>query len=229
MKFRYFVRFHLLFCLLIATLTTAWSDLDGTTGERNARQWARSRSRTAAGQMTAQVTEYDTQVQHGAPCRVSIEQLPLALYVEDERHLSTVRQAAEVWNAAGRALVGVRFFRVTPHKIAGAIPVNFDRRDLPPGIAGATWSTRGLARVQVVGISIRAMDVPQGNLAEVVSHELGHVLGLDHSKNRYDLMADSMRPRRLESGTDVRLTARDLQMLQWLYTRRNAVHIVPTG
>lgn len=229
MKLRHFLRFHLLFCLLVATLTTAWCDLDSPSGGSNARQWARSRSRLAAAQMTAQVTEYDAQVQYGAPCRVSLEELPLTLHVEDERYLDTVRQAAEVWNAPGRRILGMRFFRVTTRATLGAVPIRFERRDLPRGIAGATWSRRGLARVQVVGVSIRAMDVPQGNLAEVVSHELGHVLGLDHSRDQHDLMAETMRPRRLESGSDVRLSARDLQMLQWLYTRRNAVHIVTTG
>jgi predicted Zn-dependent protease len=104
--------------------------------------------------------------------------------------------------------------------------VKWQSRRLPRGAAGVTQLRKGRGAVQVTGIAVADLNMPQGNLTEILTHELGHALGLDHSEDPRDIMYRSTHNRTLPSGTLVQLTQRDLRMLQWLYTHSRAVPIV---
>jgi hypothetical protein len=171
---------------------------------------------------------YDTLSYQGAPCRIPVERLPVAVTINNPRYLQTTEQAIEVWNEVGQKVVGKPFFRIVGvgQHAQGAIPIEYEVDDLPRGAAGVTMLRKGRGQIQVEGISIKTMNVPQGNLCEVITHELGHALGLDHSDHAQDMMYRSTHTHRLDSGEQVRLTQRDVDAIRWLYSQGQAVPIV---
>lgn len=176
-----------------------------------------------AGQL---VNGYELLTFQGSVCRVPTQNLPLRIYVPDSRYLQVTRQAANAWNRVGHNLGGLTFFEVVTFAGIAAVPIEFDRQDMPRQAAGVTTMRKTRDGVRINSIGIGAMNLPQGNLAEVLAHELGHTLGLDHSQDPGDLMYRSTRSRRLESGDDVRLTDRDIQMAGWLYSQSSAIPIL---
>lgn len=186
------------------------------------------RSQPEESEVTSQggVEGYEILSYQGAPCRVPTENLPLLLTVNNRRYLQTTEQAITVWNRVGSNLIGKPFFEIVQESTPGSVPIEWESPDLPRGAAGVTMLRKGRGRVQVDGIAVKPMNVPQGNLCEVITHELGHALGLDHSDAPQDIMYRSTHTHVLDSGEDVRLTQRDLAQLRWLYTQPQTVPIV---
>ncbi len=164
----------------------------------------------------------------GIPCRVSTRDLPLRLYSSDPRFLQPTCQAATVWNRVGQQLGGLTFFEVVTVPGTGAIPIQWNSNDMPREAAGVTTMRKSQAGVRIQGVGISSMNVPEGNLTEVLAHELGHTIGLDHSQDPNDLMYYATHRRRLYSGDDVAITGRDFQMLSWLYSQQRAIPILAT-
>lgn len=166
-----------------------------------------------------QVPGYGAITSQGCLCAVSRPQLPLRYYSSDPARLSLLNEAATSWNEAGKAL-GVQFIQVLDHPEAGAIGVDWTGRGLPQEAAGLANIAKTPDGLRVAGIGMHPIPgVPDRKLVEVLTHEMGHTLGLDHSECPDDLMFRSTRPDALRPQM---LTERDVQMLGWLYAQPNA-------
>ncbi|MFN8610218.1 MAG: matrixin family metalloprotease [Vulcanimicrobiota bacterium] len=162
---------------------------------------------------------YDLVNYHGTPCRVSAADLPLRVYSTDPACQEITQKAANVWNRLGN------YFQVVNAPVPGAIPIQWNC-NLPEGAAGVTTMKKSSRGVRINGIAIQSLNIPEGSMTEVLAHEMGHCLGLDHSVNPQDLMYRSMHERPVFSGEDVRITQRDYQMLSWLYHQNETVPIM---
>ena len=188
--------------------------------------WAGSGHRPDDGGVPTdgRVGGYDTITYQGQPCAVNRQNLPLQIYSEQPAQTFLLQQAAQTWNDAGQRMGGVKFIEVLDGRSGGAIAIDWTGRGMPQGAAGLTTMMKSRDGVRVTGIGLRPMrNAPQIKLVEVLSHELGHALGLDHSDDRGDLMYRSTRP---QSQRQQMLSERDFQMLTWLYSLPNAVPIV---
>ena len=67
--------------------------------------------------------------------------------------------------------------------------------------------------------------LPPGNVAQILMHEMGHVLGLDESKEGVDVMFWQMHRRRYADVNSIRPSRRDVQSLTWLYNQGGYVPI----
>lgn len=163
-----------------------------------------------------EVPDYAAIMSQGHLCAVNRAQLPLRYYSSDPARRELVERAAAAWNEAGKAQ-GLTFIRVLERPEAGAIEVDWSGRGLPPGAAGLASIAKTPEGLHIGGIGMNPRPgVPDSKFVEVLTHEMGHTLGLAHSESPDDLMFRSTRP---QSSRSQMLSGRDLQMLTWLYSR----------
>jgi Matrixin len=155
--------------------------------------------------------------------RLDPTRLPLTINPGDAAHLQIVQKSVDLWNRGGLGTL----FAVTSGP--ADITVDWTGRSVSPGARAETRMSTSSNLVVPSGISVKQGDRSPYDLARVMTHELGHVLGLDHSHSKGDIMFRSEAP-----GGDLVLSDRDLQMLKWLYSQNNYVPVVgstsqPTG
>jgi hypothetical protein len=175
----------------------------------------------------APVANYQVLTVGGRPVRVAADYLPLRLYSSDPGGGRITAGAVQVWNEASARLGSGPMFQVVSRKSEADFSVDWTGRDVTRGAVGSTRLAMSADQVRVLGISIKpGPSHTRGDLAEILAHELGHTLGLDHSGHRADLMFSRTHGHGHASPYDVRLSERDYRMFVWLYSQSNAVPLV---
>ena len=157
---------------------------------------------------------YDYIAVSGKTLRLDPKSLPLSINPGRPDQVQTVQKAVDLWNSAGLGTL----FTVT-HGTAD-ITVDWSGRNVSPGARAETRMKTSSRVVIPESISVKEGGKSRYHLARVMTHELGHVLGLDHSSDPSDIMYRS------EGRGDLVLTARDTQMLKWLYSQNSYVPVV---
>jgi predicted Zn-dependent protease len=88
------------------------------------------------------------------------------------------------------------------------------------GARAETRMIRSRNYVVPTDLSVRTNGRSPDQLARVLTHELGHVLGLDHSRDRSDVMYAS------EQNGPASLSRRDHAMVTWLYSQARYTPVV---
>lgn len=155
----------------------------------------------------------------GRPCHLPLERTPWRLEVGDMRYWPILDRAMQVWNVAVQPLGMTYLFLPADPQHPPDISLRWFDPQLPRDKAAATWWSTGMDLARVLGISLDGnFRVPEGNMAQILAHELGHVLGLGESQQPGDLMYYRTSSQRL-SMQDIQLSPRDFQALRWLYAQ----------
>ena len=157
---------------------------------------------------------YDYIAVGGKTMRLDPSSLPLTVNPGGGQHAQSVQKAVQIWNSAGLGTL----FAVTNGP--ADITVDWSGRAVSPGARAETRMRTSRSMVVPSGISVKSGGRNHYQLARVMTHELGHVLGLDHSDSSGDIMYRS------ETNGDLALSARDLQMVRWLYSQSQYVPVV---
>ena len=161
---------------------------------------------------------YEIISQFDRPCRIPSARLPWKVGTAWRGDL--LEQAVRIWNEAGYGTL----FAIEPDLTRCDVVVDWSGAGLPPDKASATWWDAGLGWKRVLGITLDGrLPLPEGNHVQLLTHELGHALGLDHSAVDEDIMAERMHRRRYRSAPP--LTARDVEALGWLLGQEDWVPI----
>lgn len=158
----------------------------------------------------------------GAVVRARAEDLPFRLSSTDPRYARVLAHALATWNTAGQGT----FFVLEPDPRQADLELDWTGRGLRPQAAGMTRMTLSPARAVPRGIVIDGRR-PEGTLTAVLIHELGHVLGLDHSRVPADIMYETEQNCDALPPEALGLSNRDRKALAWLYGQSRFVPVLP--
>lgn len=150
----------------------------------------------------------------GRPIRLDPRVLPLTINPGRREYQQVVSHAVSEWNSVGLG----QLFALTDGP--ADLTIDWSGSKVSPGARAETRMMRSRNQVVPVDLSVRPAGRSRQQLARVMTHELGHVLGLDHSNDRRDIMYRS------EQNAALGLTARDKQMARWVYSRRDYTPII---
>ena len=170
---------------------------------------------------------YSVSRQFSKPCRINTANFPWHVYSTDPRFNAFMNQALVSWNAEGTRLGFGPFFLPASTPEGAELVVDWSGTGLPSDKAAGVFWDINLGYKRVLKISVEGgYRVPDGNKAQILLQEFGHVLGLDHSQDRDDIMFETMHTRRMYRVTDARLTQRDRAALEWLYSQNETIPIL---
>lgn len=143
----------------------------------------------------------------GLPIRLDPRILPLTINAGGGQGDQVAGRAISLWNNAG---VGQVFALSNG---AADLHIDWGGAKVSSGARAETRMIRSRGAMVPTDLSVRTNGRSTEQVARVVAHELGHVLGLDHSRYREDVMYEA------EQNGPVALTQRDLAMTHWLYSQ----------
>jgi hypothetical protein len=184
---------------------------------------------TALGQAQLPVG-YSVSRQFGKPCRIAVENLPWLVYSSEPRLASVVEHALATWNSEGLRLGLGPLFQSTSSPDQAQLTIDWSGAGLPRDKAGGVYWEVNMGYKRVLKLVMDGTHrIPDGNRAEILLQELGHVLGLSDSVDRADIMYTVMRTRRLGRPAQARLSARDREAFAWLYGQTEFVPVLAPG
>lgn len=151
----------------------------------------------------------------GRPARLDPSILPLTINPGNEPHSGMTRYAVDTWNSAGLG----QLFELTTGQ--ADLTIDWSGARVSSGARAETRMIKSAQGIVPTDLSVKTSGRSADQLTRVLTHELGHVLGLDHSRSREDVMYMSEQNSRAPVLSD-----RDRQMLHWLYSQDNYSPIV---
>ena len=164
---------------------------------------------------------------NGKMMRLDVNDLPIRVYSDDPKQQQLVDHAVEVWNEAGQLAIKKDFFVVHPKADGADCPIAWKDK-LEGKVLGLAY-VRGDApymKVEMLRHGADAVEAEKVKHAETLIQELGHVLGLDHSRERGDLMFKFGDKARSSKLVYVKITERDYAAVNWLYSQPFDEHCV---
>jgi len=157
------------------------------------------------------------------PARWNVDDLPLTMYSNHAAYgfpndySTVVQKAMSMWNAAGRSVgLTVDFFKMVNDPSRADIQIDWSGKVIKESGAdnalGIAYPGRNL-----VGMWPFDRYNGIGAVGETLCQELCHLLGVEHSEVRYDIMNGTAHGE-WHDLSEIEITSRDRQMLGWLYS-----------
>ena len=157
---------------------------------------------------------YDAISFSGRTIKLDPSILPLSVNPGDGRYQYEVESAVQTWNNAGLG----QLFELTNGQ--ADLTIDWSGSRVSSGARAETRMAYSRTAVVPTDLSVKVGGRSKDQLARIMTHELGHVLGLDHSDNPNDVMYRS------EQYRTTGLSQRDRQMLHWIYSQNNYTPVV---
>lgn len=183
-----------------------------------------------SGTALGQPPGYSYISQFDKPCHLRPSDLPWKVYETNSSYRQVTDYVLSTYNKEASRLGLPAFFVRTQAPQQAQLTVDWSGRGLPRDKAGGVFWDANLGYKRVTSLAMDGQHrVPIGNRAQILMQEFGHVLGLGDSNISRDIMHPVMHTRRYYRLSQVNLTPRDREALQWLYRQPNWVPILGRG